>query len=248
MPTSRRPQFFLQERESDMFILADTRLHFYSGAQKVFHRDLTLLRRHRLSIRRTPLNSRETRLSDQTLQISSRKAHALLSNLVHLGRPLEASEALRQRAQNVDPVVCAGQADVEECLEPAGSEHRGVDDVGSVCGGDDVDALSGRAYAVEFGEQGVDDAAAGLGVRAVAPRDERVELVEEDYDGHGTPRAAEERADRSLGFADVFVQEFGALDADEVCVRGVGDGFGEQGFAVARWAPEEDARCGVYAH
>ncbi|KUI58751.1 hypothetical protein VP1G_11035 [Cytospora mali] len=69
--------------------------------------------------------------------------------------------------QDVHPLVGRGQADKDAGAEAAGPADGRVDAVGPVGGADDVDAAA-VADAVELGEEGVDDAGAGVGERVVA--------------------------------------------------------------------------------
>ena len=83
--------------------------------------------------------------------------------------------------------------------------------------------FSQALHAVDLGEQLRDDGV--LHVRAdagAAGAEEGFHLVEEDDDGGALagllPGTLEDEADVPLGLADVLVEEFGALDVEEVAL------------------------------
>jgi hypothetical protein len=69
----------------------------------------------------------------------------------------------RNRLQDLNPLLNGGKSDVKELVESSGTVHGGVDAVGTVGSADDED-LFARFEAVEFGEEGVDDASGGFGL------------------------------------------------------------------------------------
>ena len=76
-------------------------------------------------------------------------------------------------------------------------------------------------------------------MRAALGRD-GVELVEEDDAGPRVARALEDAPYVRLGLADVHVEQFGALDGEEVERARRSDCFGEQCLASARRPIEQN--------
>lgn len=134
--------------------------------------------------------------------------------------------SLRLCAKDLDALGGRGEVDVEELVESAGTDHGGVEDVGSVRGADDENLFSGFE-AVEFGEEGVDDAGGGFGLwwqggrgeesvceeaRArrgtyegvVAPRDHRIQLIKEDDARRRSARSSKHLPNRSFTLSNVL--------------------------------------------
>ncbi len=154
-------------------------------------------------------------------------------------------------------LVGVRDAEVEHLIEAAWAQKSLVQEVRAVSGADDEDAAStaavvifaATAHAVELSEELADDAvhdAPAVALVAALGRD-AVELVEEDDAGAGVARALEDAADVGFRLADVHVEQLGAFDAEEVEAEFGGDGFGEEGFAGAGGAVEEDAAAFFHA-
>ena len=129
-------------------------------------------------------------------------------------------------------------------------------------GGPDDDDVAQRLHPVDLGQQLRDDGRLHVGADAGAPgAEERIHLVEEDDDGDTflrlLPGPLEDQADLALGLAHVFVQQFRALDVEEIAAdvgvprhlghflgQGVGHRLGDEGLAAAGRAVEEDALGG----
>jgi hypothetical protein len=144
-------------------------------------------------------------------------------------------------------LVRVAHTEVEQLVESAGTEERGVEQVwpvrranhedvpGAATAPVPVPRRGGRGDAVEFGEELRDDPvhdAARVAMRAALGRD-RVQLVEKDDAGAGVARALEHATDVRLGLSDVHVQQFGAFDGKEVQRARGRDRLCEQGLARA---------------
>src|SRR5437773_829622 len=144
----------------------------------------------------------------------------------------------------------------DSIIAPEAQDGR-IDEVLAVGGADDDDVFE-ALDAVDFGEELGDDGGLDVGGDAgAAGAEEGVHFVEEDDDGDVLVGLflglLEDFADLALGFADVLVEELGALDVEEVALdflaalfgdllgEVVGDGLGDHGFAAAGGAVEEDA-------
>src|SRR5665213_3194183 len=132
--------------------------------------------------------------------------------------------------------VGVGSFDLDLHVEAPRAKDGRVDQVLAVRGTDDDDVAQ-RLDAINLGEQLRDDRR--LHVRAdagAASTKERVHLVKEDDHRHALfglfTRALEDHADLTLGLTDVLVEEFRALDIEEVrahvaIARQFGDLLGE---------------------
>lgn len=91
----------------------------------------------------------------------------------------------------------------------------------------------------------VDDSlGAGVVLRA-ALWAQTVELVEEDDAGRRTIGSLEQLSDSFFRLADIFVQKLGTLDRNEIRLRFIGHGTGDQGLTTAGWAVQKNASwCG----
>ena len=134
----------------------------------------------------------------------------------------------------------------------------GIDHVLPV-GGADHDHVVQPLHAVDLAQQLRHDRGFHVGGDAgAAGAEQGIHLVEEHHDGAALggllPGAGEDQPDVPFGFADVLVQQFRALDVQEVALhvrlagalgraggQGVGDGLGDQGLAAARRAVQQDA-------
>src|SRR5439155_231787 len=106
--------------------------------------------------------------------------------------------------------------------EPARAEDRRVDEILAVRGADDDHVLE-ALDAVDLGEELGNDRGLDVGRDPGAARaEEGVHLVEEHDDRHVLVGLFlglhEDLADLALGFADVLVEELGALDVEEVAL------------------------------
>ncbi|CCH72018.1 conserved hypothetical protein [Nostocoides australiense Ben110] len=148
--------------------------------------------------------------------------------------------------------------DLDLHIEPAGPQDRRVDHVLAVGRADDDDVLE-TLDPVDLGQQLRHDRRLDV-TRHAGPTgaEERVHLVEEDHHGRAVvgllPRPVEDQPDVPLGLADIFVEQFRALDVEEVALgerlalllgdlarqRG-GNRLGDHGLAAAGRAVEQHA-------
>lgn len=156
-------------------------------------------------------------------------------------------------------LVRVAHAEVEQLVESAGTEERGVEQVWPIRRADHEDVAAAAAApvpvprrggrggdAVEFGEELRDDPVhdpARVAVRAALGRD-RVQLVEKDDAGAGVARTLEHATDVRFGLSDVHVQQFGTFDGKEVQRARGRDRLCEQGLARARRSIKKDP-CGA---
>src|SRR5262245_59702732 len=162
--------------------------------------------------------------------------------------------------EDIDGSGLVGALDLDFHIEAAGAEDGRIDEVLAVAGADDDDVFDGLD-AIELGEELGDDGGLDVGGDAgAAGAEEGVHFIEEDDDGDvlGGLFAGldEDLADLAFGFADVLVEELGALDREEEALdlfaaffgdaggEVVGDGLGDHGLAAAGGAVEEDALGG----
>ena len=136
-----------------------------------------------------------------------------------------------------------GERHDDLAVEAAGAQQCGVEDVGSVGGGHDHDAL-GRLEAVHLGEHLVERllalvvAATETGAALAA---DRVDLVDEDDRLAHAAGLLEQVADTAGADADEHLHEVRAGDAEEADAGLAGDGTGEQGLAGSGRTDEQDA-------
>ncbi|KUI67038.1 hypothetical protein VM1G_11500 [Cytospora mali] len=160
-------------------IVLDTRLDLNQGLLPVSHRDLGIRARVLTNVPSTviirPLQTRLRGGLHEVTQVGAREASAPLVHGDLAEPPVHHAPVLPgggdgvpvDGPQDVHPLVGGGQADEDAGAEAAGPADGRVDAVGPVGGADDVDAAA-VADAVELGEEGVDDAGAGVGERVVA--------------------------------------------------------------------------------
>ena len=140
-----------------------------------------------------------------------------------------------------------GRGDEEDAVEAAGAAEGGIDVPGGVGGGEDQDAFVGGGDAVEFGEELVDEVAAGAGAHVGAGGGEGVDLVEEEDAGAVAAGLLEEFVEVFFGVAEPHVEHVVDADGEEAGVDFAGGGAGEVGFAAAGRAVHEDASAGGFA-
>mmetsp|Transcript_17728 Transcript_17728/g.37483 ORF Transcript_17728/g.37483 Transcript_17728/m.37483 type:complete len:358 (+) Transcript_17728:311-1384(+) len=163
------------------------------------------------------------------------------SRQVHVGRQRSATGSC---VQNVHSRLSRGKRDVEQFVQPARPQHRGVDDVRPVGRGDD-EHLPSPLETVHLGQHLVDESLGRLrsGV-APAPRHERVQLVKEDDAGRRRAAAGKEHAHGALRLAHVLIDQLGAFDRDERSARLVGNSLCEKRLPAAGRAVEQHATRG----
>ena len=136
-----------------------------------------------------------------------------------------------------------GYRDLDDAVEPAGSQERVVEDVGSVRGPDDLDVPE-RVESIEFREQ-LHEGALDLPVarrRDLEPlRPDAVEFVDEHDRWRLLARQLEEFADEARAFPDVLLHELRPNEPDEARMGAVRDGLREKGLAGPRRPDEEHA-------
>lgn len=150
------------------------------------------------------LNGGERGLSSERSQLSARVALRACGDAREVDVVCE-WHAPRVDAQHLQAARLVRQADVYERVEAAGAEERGVDEVGSVGGGNDQHGRE-RLHTVHFVEQLSEDARADAAATALASGSplgsERVDFVKEDDGGRRSTRAAEESGDSTLALAN----------------------------------------------
>ena len=134
-------------------------------------------------------------------------------------------------------------------IYPSWPKEGGVEDVETISGHDDFDIFR-RFKAVELIEE-FQHRALNFGVASTAPLDpgrtDAVDLVHEN-DARGVLACHDEQlADHAAAFADVFLHQLGAGDADKLAGCVMRDGSCEQCFACTGWPVEEDAFRLCYA-
>ena len=136
-----------------------------------------------------------------------------------------------------------GAVDDDLAVEATRAQQRGVEDVGTVGGGDEDDAGS-RVEAVHLDEQLVERllplvvtaAQAGAAVAA-----DRVDLVDEDDRRRARLGLLEQVAHAAGADTDEHLDEVGAGDREERHARLTRDGTGQQRLAGARRPVEQHA-------
>ena len=143
-----------------------------------------------------------------------------------------------------DPAPPRGvrRADIDELVEPAGPQQRGVDQ-GRPVGRADHDDVLKLLEPVHLGEDRVDHPLGDLRLAepAAARGHEAVELVDEDDRRRDLAGAIEQARDLLLAFAVPFAQEVRRFGGDEIRLALARRGLGEQGLAGARRAVEQEA-------
>ena len=135
------------------------------------------------------------------------------------------------------------QTDIDLTVEAAGAEQGLIEDVGTVGGRHDDDAVVGLK-SVHLNEELVQGllafivAAAEAGTALAA---HRVDLIDEDDAGHGLLGFVEEVAHTGGADADVHFHEIRAGDGVEGHARLTGTGAGQQGLAGTRRAHQQNA-------
>mmetsp|Transcript_90371 Transcript_90371/g.184274 ORF Transcript_90371/g.184274 Transcript_90371/m.184274 type:complete len:377 (+) Transcript_90371:997-2127(+) len=144
-------------------------------------------------------------------------------------------DSARNSFQYRHPVFGCGQRDIQQFVQAAWSHHRWIDEFWSIGCGDDKDAPS-AFQPVHFREELVHDPFADAPTAAVAPalRTKTVELVEKDHAGRRSPGTFEHQPNRALTLTDILVQQFRALDADEIGATLVGNGLCQKRLSTTR--------------
>src|SRR5437667_198816 len=162
--------------------------------------------------------------------------------------------------EDVGGGAAVGPLDLDFHVEAAGAQDGRIDEVLAVGGADDDDVFE-ALDAVDFGQELGHDGGLDVGGDAgAAGAEEGVHFIEEDDDGDVLGGLFlgldEDFADLAFGFADVLVEELGALDVEEEALdllaaffgdlfgEVVGDGLGDHGFAAAGGPVEEHALGG----
>ena len=125
-------------------------------------------------------------------------------------------------------------ADVDQLVEAAGAEQRGVDQ-GRAVGRADHDDILQFFEPVHLGQDRVDHPLGDLRLAetAAARRDEAVELVDEDDGRRHLTGPVEQAGNLLLAFAIPFAEQVGRFGGDEVRFGFARRGFGQQGLAGA---------------
>src|SRR5271155_2015565 len=115
--------------------------------------------------------------------------------------------------------------------------------MGSVSCSDDIYTVAPVSNPVELGQHGIYDPGGRLGHGASvgSVRDQRVELIKEDYHGHRRSRTREYLPDCTFALAYIFVEQFRAFDRDEVLLALVCNSFRQESFAATRRTPQQQA-------
>ncbi len=175
--------------------------------------------------------------------LGPREARRLPGQQVHVDLGCE-RELLGVDAEDLGALAAVGPVDEDLAVEAAGAKERGVEDVRTVGGRHDDDALV-RVEPVHLDEQLVERVlalvvAADDGAAPAAPAD-GVDLVDEDDTGRLLLRLAEQVAHARGADADEHLDEVGAGEGEERDTRLAGDGLRQQRLAGARRADEEHA-------
>ena len=145
--------------------------------------------------------------------------------------------------QNLLAAAYVGQGDDHLAVEAAGALQRGVEYVRAVGGGDDDDGLV-ALEAVHFHQKLVKRllafVVAAAQTRAALAAD-GVDFVDKDDAGGVFLGLLEHVAHAARAYADKHFHEIGAGNAEKRHARFAGDGFGQQCFARAGAAGQEDA-------
>ena len=168
---------------------------------------------------------------------------------VHLFRNLGEVDAAREvhaarvDSQNVRARLDRRRGELDLAIDATGAQQRRVEDIEAIRGHDDFDVLGGfeAVELVEELEHGALDLGVATGATLNARGADGVDFVHEDDRGGVFAGHDEKLADHAGAFADVFLDQLGAADADEFGLGVVGNGAGEERFAGAGGAVEEDA-------
>ena len=136
-----------------------------------------------------------------------------------------------------------GTIDDDAAIEAAGTEKRGIENVGAVGRGDEDDAVVGLE-AVHLDEELVEGLLALVVSAAEACATvtaDGVDFVDEDDAGGVLLALLEEVADAGCADADEHLNEVRTGDGEEGNVGFAGDCAGEEGLAGARRSDEQDA-------
>lgn len=151
------------------------------------------------------LESLQRRLADESGQVSACVSVGQLRNLdkVDVFGKFRLRSVLGESFEDVDAVFIFWQANVEDFIQTAWSQHCGIDDVRSIGGGHQENAFA-VLDAVHFGKQLVHDALTRVlaGVRSFWAQ--RVELVEEDDARCRVAGSLETLTNCALALADVL--------------------------------------------
>ncbi len=124
-------------------------------------------------------------------------------------------------------------------VEAPGPAQRAVDVPGVVRRGEDEDAFVAAVDAVEFGKEGLNDAAQAAAAKVGALVADGVDLVQEEHARRVAARRVEDRAQLALALADVHVEHVDEADRVEAGAELAGDGTGDEGLPATRGAVEQ---------
>ena len=181
-------------------------------------------------------------LVDQVPQVGAGEARCAAGERVEVDHRRERL-ALRVHLEDLLAAVAVRAVDGDLPVEAARAEQRGIQDVGSVRGGDQDDVVL-HLEAVHLDEQLVQRllalvvtaAEAGAAVAA-----DGIDLVHEDDAGRGLLRLLEEVAHARCADADEHLDKVGAGDREERDARLARDGTREQRLTGAGRAVEQNA-------
>jgi hypothetical protein len=183
----------------------------------------------------------QSRLVDQVGEIGADKSGRPLRHYgkIDVGTKLH---AIGVNFQDCLAPGAVGPVDENLAIEASGAQKRRVQDLGSVGGGEDDNAL-GRVEAVHLDEKLIQGAFALVmttgASRHAARFAERIELVDEDDARRQFLRLREQVADPCRTHADEQLDELRAADREERHAGLAGDGLGQQGFA-GPWRADEE--------
>ena len=186
--------------------------------------------------------SQQSGLVDEVLEVSARKACGALCDDLE-GDIRGEGLVLGVDFQDLLAALDVGQADVDLTVEAARAEQGLIEDVGTVGGRHDDDAVVGLE-AVHLDQQLVQGllalvvTAAETGTALTA---HSIDLINEDDAGHGLFCLVEEVAHTGCADADVHLDEVRAGDGVERHTGLTGAGAGQQGLAGTRRADEQHA-------
>ena len=184
----------------------------------------------------------ESRLVDQVREVGAREAGGAGGERVEVDLARERLAA-RVHLEDLAAAEAIRAVDHDLAVEAAGTEQRGIEDVGAVRGGDEDDVVL-HLEAVHLDEELVQRllalvvAAAETGAAVAA---DGVDLVHEDDAGRRLLRLLEEVAHARGADADEHLDEVGAGDREERDARLAGDRAREQRLAGAGRPVQEHA-------
>jgi hypothetical protein len=184
----------------------------------------------------------ESGLVDHVGQVGSAEARCAASEDVEVD-VFRHRNLLGVDAEDLFAALDVGTVDDDATVEAAGTEQGRVEDVGTVGGGDENDAVVGLE-AVHFDQELVEGllalvvstAEAGAAVTA-----DSVDLIDEDDAGGVLLALLEEVADAGCADADEHLDEVRTGDGEEGDVGFTRNGAGEEGLAGAWRSDEQNA-------